>query len=162
MFSTSLIPHLLPQRCSGAKYIFSPLHFQKSSHDRCLPLFLSPHRPSPTRPSEWGLGGPAVLVQDSGGTSAQLLISLPSQMDLENISVIAYLTSIDTLTSFNLIQKSALAFLLVFSKAEGNFWIGKRQSWIVSNSHKQDLKRALCSVIAYSNMGWTQDGQDLQ
>lgn len=77
-------------------------------------------------PSEWGLGGPVVLVQDSGGTSAQLLISLPSQMGLEDISKVEYMTSIDTLASFDLMQQTALAFLLVLSKAEGHFCTGKR------------------------------------
>lgn len=129
---------------------------QNSSHEIFLPQFPSPHRPSPMHPSEWGLGGPVVLVLDSGGTSAQLLILLPSQMGLENSSQIVYVTWIDILKIIessrisNLIQQSALALLTALSKAERHFCTEKENlelflSWIL-----QDMKRSFFSVIAPS------------
>lgn len=109
-------------------------------------------------PSEWGLGGPVVLVPDSGGTSAQLLILLPSQTGLENSSQIVHMTWIDILKIIeslrisNLIRQSALALLTALSKAERHFCTEKENlelflSWIL-----QDVKRSLCSVIAHSNV----------
>lgn len=117
MISTSSVPYVLALRCSGSKCI---LVLSEQQSWTTSPQFPS-HRPSPMLPSKWGLGGPVVLVQGSVGTSAQVLILLPSQMGLENISQTIYVIWKDILTNFNLFQQSALALFIVSSKTEGRF-----------------------------------------
>lgn len=157
-YTFSLSPTSFLSDAQGQNTYWLLYTLQNNSHEICLPQFPSPHRPSPMHPSEWGLGGPVVLVPDSGGTSAQLLILLPSQTGLENSSQIVHMTWIDipniieSLRISNLIRQLALALLTALSKAEGHFCTEKENLELFLSCILQDVKRSLCSVIAHSNV----------
>lgn len=148
MTSTYSVPYVLILRCSRSKCILVPSEQQSQTASAQFP----PHRPSPMLPSKWGLGGPVVLVQGSVGTSAQILILLPSQMGLENISQRIYVIWKDIVTNFNLFQQSALALFIVSSKTEGHFSTHRENHESCPSQIIQDLKGALCSAIVHSNV----------